>query len=1340
MEDVRGAVADGCGASHRSGRLVESIEKLDGASNYATWKVQVELYLVMEDLWDFIEKTPSTAVGLKMDKKVRAKMLLMVKPHCLVHVKKATTAKESWGALKAAFEDQGINNRCRLLGRLVSQKLSMYSSPRVYVNEILSLANQLADMDKEVDDELLAALMLQGLGEQYEPMRMAIENSNITLTTDYVKTKLLQIDVTSTNEDSSQNALSAAKKKSYWKANEKGKGKIANKKIECYVCGEGHKARFCPKKHYNHAHTTHTALHTYRNFSQEWILDSGASFHMTNRRDWLNNYERLNEPVQISCANGNRVEGEGRGDVCSDELNVSVKGAIFVPKLATNLLSVSTLVNRNFVVVFSKRGCELYKSEECQVNGKVELVCKEEKGIYLVKSNFNPHMFSALKTKVDDEVQLWHRRLGHLGLANMKILRDKLARGISFKDPDSVQCVSCLKGKQTTLPFPKQKSTRATELLELVHSDVCGPIETASFAGYKYFLTFIDDKSRNTFVYFLRNKSEVFSKLVEFKTLVEKQTGKKLKAIRTDNGTEYVNERVNNFLRGNGITHQLTVEYTPQQNGVSERANRSIVERARSMLEEAKLDKKYWAEAVNTSVYLKNRCPTRAVKGMTPEEAWSKKRVDLRHLKVFGCRAFMHVPKQKRKKFDSKTKELLFVGYCETTKGYRLLDPVTHRLYKARDVVFFENQVKIHANDTDEIVEMMPSDEVRERPLMIQEVNAPHEARQVEQHEDQQENDEFFECEEVEVPESELQDSNSSEHRLENTCEQQCVENTVEGVDVSETEVQGSGGPVLECENTHDIPERRYPLRERKLRNFDDYLLYYAEEDIKEDPTTIEEALSRVDKDKWHKAIQEELNALKKNKTWELVEKANGYCIDSKWIFRIKKEPGKIRYKARLVARGFSQIKGVNYNETFAPVIRHSTLRLLLALAVENNLKVDQMDVVTAFLNGDLKEKVYLKQPKGFEEKGKEGHVCLLKKAIYGLKQAPRAWYEKLNKVLLDIGFKRCETEPCVYRRKKHDCMMIIAVYVDDILIFWNNEKERIELKKELQRKFEMKDLGEVDVFLGMKIKCQDNSIQLNQTEYLERILKKFGMSSCKSVKTPVESGIKLVKPQDKNYIPPIELPYRELIGSLMYLAVCSRPDISYAVSYLSQFNSCYDKTHWAAAKRVLRYLNATKEFGLTFKKTGNKLVGYVDADHAGDVCDRKSYTGFVFTLGGGPIAWESRKQTTVALSSAESEYVALSEGCRESAFLTALLAELTGINEVVELLSDSQSAIQIAENPMHHRRTKHIDVRHHYIREMVRMGKVRLSYLPTNEMPADVFTKGLSREKHERCMKGMQL
>lgn len=713
-------------------------------------------------------------------------------------------------------------------------------------------------------------------------------------------------------------------------------------------------------------------------------------------------------------------------------------------------------------------------------------------------------------------------------------------------------------------------------------------------------------------------------------------------------------------------------------------------------------------------MYLKNRSPTIAVTGITPEEAWSGGKVDLKFLRVFGCKAFMHIPDVKRKKLDPKSLELVFVGYCENTKGYRLIDSSTGKLYKAKDVVFLESSTVDRVNKESKSTEVfVPSQQKTNSDIYTPSQNM-HVSREIAT----AETIPTVSGEISTFPDTEERNIEQREVFYDCDSEPQFDEGNTRNIHLSDLE----------------ISERRYPLRDRKAKIYEDYIMYYADEE-REDPHTIEEALSREDHEDWRKAIQSELNAIKKNCTWTLVESNGGNFVDSKWIFKIKKEPGgKTRYKARLVARGFTQTKGINYNETFAPVVRHSTLRLLFALAAELNLKIDHMDVITAFLNGELLEKVYMKQPKGFEEKGKENHVCLLNKALYGLKQAPRAWYDKLNKALIELGFKRSENEPCIYIRKRESSLMFIAVYVDDLLIFWNNESEISFLKNKLKMKFEMKDLGEADTFLGIKIESKNGVISINQTEYTNKVLKRFNMSDCKKVSTPLECKLKL----EKSEITSNELPYRELIGSLMYLAVCSRPDIAHAVSYLSQFNNCYNYTHWAAAKRVLRYLSGTKTFSLIFRRTGKPLYGYVDADHGGDVCDRKSYSGYAFILAGGAISWESRKQKTVALSSAEAEYVALSEACREAVFLRRVYTELSGKTLIVKLLSDSQSAIKITQNPVMHQRTKHIDVRHHFVRDMVCSGDVCLEYLSTQDMMADILTKGLCREKHKYCVRGL--
>lgn len=452
---------------------------------------------------------------------------------------------------------------------------------------------------------------------------------------------------------------------------------------------------------------------------------------------------------------------------------------------------------------------------------------------------------------------------------------------------------------------------------------------------------------------------------------------------------------------------------------------------------------------------------------------------------------------------------------------------------------------------------------------------------------------------------------------------------------------------------------------------------------------------------------------------------------------------GKKRFKARLVARGFSQRVGVDYFETFSPVIRHSSLRMLIALAAKMGLNIDQMDVKTAFLNGDLNEVIYMKQPEGFEVEGKEDYVCLLQKSLYGLKQAPRAWNAKLHAELTRLKFKRSENEPCVYMRSQEEKTIIIAVYVDDILIFWNNKDAMLKIKNELKSSFEMKDLNTAELMLGIHIVQDANEIKLHQENYVEKILKAYNMNDCKPVTTPAVPGQRLEKPVHGRK-PDDRIPYRALIGSLMYLAVCTRPDIAHVVSHLSQFNECYEEQHWTAAKRVLRYLKGTKNLGVRYTKEKKQegIDAYADADYAGD-SDRHSYSGSVFLIQGGAVSWQSTKQRTIALSTAEAEYVSLSEAAREAIFLQRFLAEVSDgkaykLDKAVTIYSDSQSAIAIAKNPVHHQRTKHVDVRYHFVREAIVNNHVILKYKETACMVADSLTKPLPRGKFEWCVKGM--
>lgn len=358
--------------------------------------------------------------------------------------------------------------------------------------------------------------------------------------------------------------------------------------------------------------------------------------------------------------------------------------------------------------------------------------------------------------------------------------------------------------------------------------------------------------------------------------------------------------------------------------------------------------------------------------------------------------------------------------------------------------------------------------------------------------------------------------------------------------------------------------------------------------------------------------------------------------------------------------------------------------------------------------------------------------VLKLKKAVYGLKQSARAWNTRINDYLIDMDYVKSVSEPCLYSKKCKNEQIIIAIFVDDFFIFSNSKTMTNDFKKKLMSKFKIKDLGKIKRCLGMRVKYENNCITIDQEQFVKQILKKFYMNDCNTKDTPMECNLRLNKAEcvDKQF------PYQQLIGNLMYLSVLTRPDISYSVSYLSQFNNCFTSVHWHHAKRILKYLQKTKSYGLKFTKDTCNLEGFVDADWASNSIDRKSYTGFCFKLSGCVVSYECRKQQTVALSSTEAEYMAIAEACKEAIYLKSILSDIVDCNYTVVIYNDNQGAQKLTENPLFHKRTKHIDVRYHFIREAVSNKLVKIVYLSTSEMPADILTKSLSGAKHNYLVK----
>lgn len=857
---------------------------------------------------------------------------------------------------------------------------------------------------------------------------------------------------------------------------------------------------------------------------------------------------------------------------------------------------------------------------------------------------------------------------------------------------------------------------------------------------------------------FLKKKSQVLEEFKKFKSLVENQKGRKIKCIQSDNGKEYCNREFDTYLESCGITRRLTVPHTPEHNGIAERKNRTLVETARCMLIQAKLPASFWAEAIFAANHIRNRCPSSSIDGKTPFQLWNGKIPTVSYFRTFGCKAYFLNKEPGKDKFAPRAKSCIFIGYSEQCKGYRIWSPADQKVIVSRDVKFLEQLTE------GEGYEEFLSDDV----YCQQEKNDDEITYQnVDLNTRQTINDrEIDEVKEIEMNES---DDYVSDENVDEVND--------EAVSTTSKTVRGRGRPRIVRTGNRGRPRKVYNEIDVRINEISDpedvpELIRNVEGiEFHDNPEeyaaiadlSLKQAFTQPDSSEWREAYKSEISSIIENKTFRIIDRPkNVNVIGCKVVLKEKlKADGSVeRKKARLVVQGYNQREGEDFNETFAPVVRISSIRTIMALAVEYDMEIHQLDVVTAFLNGDLYEKIYMRIPDEFEpvlldiindetcsneikneakkmllEVKKGNKVCVLQKALYGLKQASRQWYLKLTENVRKLGMKQLESEPCVFHARRGQDLMILAIYVDDLWLASTNKNWTEDMKKMLMKTFKMKYLGKINYGLGIEFvqNLNEGKIFMYQRKYTLDVLKRFGMENSKPVKTPLEVGIKLQKPDKVDQDEIKKFPYQRLIGSLMYLAVSTRPDIAFAVNSLSQFNNCYTQEHWTAAKRILRYLKGTLDYGITFHKTGKPLVGYVDADWGNNIVDRRSYSGYVFILGGAAITWEARKQRTVALSSVEAEYLALGEATKEAIFLRQFLSSLGIISKQATVIyNDNQSSQLLVKNPAYHSRTKHIDIRHHFIRNHVNDNTVEFQYLPTAEMPADMLTKPLATTKHK--------
>lgn len=1008
---------------------------------------------------------------------------------------------------------------------------------------------------------------------------------------------------------------------------------------------------------------------------------------------------------------------------------------------------------------------------------------------------FDSDIHAGPKTKLEI-YKLWHRRFAHLGSAKLRNLHKvttlkKSIPIIEDHDPCEVCALTKLCNKRN-----HTVAERKPIILALISVDICGPLP-ASRLKYEYFLEIVDNHSRRTWILFLRQRSDAVEALRKWKLKIELQSGAKLQAVRSDNATE-LKSILDEWCSSIGITPQYTVPYNSIQNGVAERGIRTTENQIRAMIKDAELPIEFWPEAGGADAYIRNRVATGPIvdgNPTTPMEAFTGVKPSIDHLRVWGCKCYSPVdprslPDNSRKdKLMNRGRPGVFLGYDEETDTqYYIWAPDLRKLIKHHKVTFAEHKqwgsadLNLPVQTPNVLPVRRPVGRPRKVIPAISKPIAPEVAKSIEPVSTSQTslNDQNPERQADKIPQEDEEFQLDQEgNKIEVTEDESAVQTRAKAAATAPQSKMVKqflhvAIPKRKREDKTD-EEERFEHRQKIARamtallaqDFDstdsEEWALAASAGLKDQfantliipvPESYQEAINDPIWGKlWLEAIQAELTALIANGTWKtVVPPRDANIMTSKWVFKAKMHiDGTLdKLKARLVARGFSQMFGVDYMDTFAPTVKFDTLRLFLVIVALEDLECHQVNVNNAFTESFLKEVIYMKPPPGVDLP--PGKVLLIRRSLYGLKQAARDWHERCIKELRKLGFEQTLSDPCMLRHPTRNITLLI--YVDDICIAARSIDQVKWFKNEFQKVFKVKDLGEMKKILGIRVTRdrKNRTLRMNQTHYLTEVLDRLHMSADKHTPTELPmNGYDSLRPAGPNDERINQRDYQHVIGSIMYAAIHTRPDIAFAVGRLSQYLSDPAGHHGQALKSLLRYIRSTVNKGIVYGDSGSsKVIGYSDSDYAADKLDRKSILGYVYMLAGGPVSWMSRKQKSVATSTTEAEYMALSTCAKEGMWMVQLLKDMSlskylgdDLNRVnlvenakheaqspVQLKGDNQAANSLVKDAHIHERSKHIDVAYHHVRDLSKRNLIQLDYIPSADMIADGLTKPLSRDK----------
>jgi hypothetical protein len=1172
-----------------------------------------------------------------------------------------------------------------------------------------------------------------------------------------------------------------------------------------------------------------------------WGVDSMASLHISGNRNQFISLQPCS-PVQVEVADGTFVTAQYKGSVklkvkLSDmpqEVIIPIEDVYYNERFSANLLSWGALRLLNWEYHSTREGTHLItpgrNKIQLRTNGRVSV---------MASSNAAERVYGALGTLVcatTDDLILLHQRLGHVGFDKMiHIMKSgetldvgKLA--VTKEDllkarKQIMECEACIQGKGTRTPFGHSGLDKGSEPVQVLHMDsFVIKLKLPNSGGkvkHEYGLTITDPYTEARWFAHSVSKDMITTHVIDIIRTAQTQSGRSVKRIYCDGGTEFINQKVKDFCRNQGIEIHHPPARTAQLNGIAERSVRTLKDGTRTLLIQSGLPMSFWTEAMKHFVYVWNRTHIGKATGSTPYKSFYKRAPSIKHLHVFGCNTYCHVPKEQRSTtFSPRMQPGIYLGHDDVQNCAIVYLLESKKIIRSRDVdcrqtTFTHASAVFHGDEStlqqminngfvetihtvptqggNRINASVPVKEAKDSPSADKKVLVtPTDSPSVDVAVDNSETE--FEVERLMdkriknrrieylvkwvgypddkstwEPRSSLTDAQESideyEHSKANPQPPPIISSAMndkaDELDNDDDDTEPIVHMVmcaLGCDpNQKDKVDKAEQLKRIEIAHAISVGVSLLDEST---PVTYTQAISGSESKEWKSSMDKEYTSCENLGTWEKVSRdtlpKGTNILPCKWVYKKKTDENGIlkEYKSRLTPKGFRQKYGVDYNEVFANTGMYKTMRLGLSLTAQLDNELDQADVPSAFLQSTVAEIIFMEMPEGYKE---PGMVLKLKKSLYGLKQSPRNWYMLISKFIKDeLGFTATVSDPCFFfKMSATNQPIFFFMFVDDFQVSYHktDKAEWNQLKSQLIARFNTKDMGESKWILGMRIKRdrKARTITLDQELYITKALEKYGLNECRTVATPELLGQGVTDDSDGANGPANKERYMEIVGTLLYAAISTRPDIAHAVQQLTRFMQTPIQRHELAAERVLRYLAGTKDICLIFGRTklnhhpsdSNSVTdplvinAFTDADWANDRVDRKSITGWVTKINGDVISWASKKQRTIAQSTCEAELYAEAAGIQEILWQRGLLNELKlPVQNGSTVYGDNQSTITISKNGIKSERTKHIDVKYHFVTEQINEGTIKLQWVPTENQQADIFTKALARPQFERLRK----